>query len=156
MKVTSNAFLDGDWIPKRYTARGEDISPDFKIEDIHEGACTLAITMDDSSHPIFPNYNHWLIWNIPVNTYIPEGIKEGAIVDSLGGAMQGIGYGRNRYKGPKPPLKSIHEYTFTVYSLNCRLSINEKSRKEDFLKAIDGHVLEKVTLKGKFQSRRKE
>ncbi|WP_243187238.1 hypothetical protein [Faecalispora jeddahensis] len=57
-KIKSNAFVEGAWIPERYTARGDDLSPDFEIEDIDPQAKSIAITLDDASHPIFPNYNH--------------------------------------------------------------------------------------------------
>ena len=154
LKVKSKAFDEGNWIPVRYTARGEDLSPDFKIDGIAQNAKTIAITLDDASHPIFPNYNHWVIWNIPVQAVIPEGIPHGKSVDSLGGAIQGTAYGRNRYKGPKPPLKSIHIYVFTIYILDCNVDLAANSKKQDFLNKIDGHILQQASLSGKFQSRR--
>jgi len=76
-------------------------------------------------------------------------------VGSLG-ATQGVAYGRNRYKGPKPPFKLIHTYVFTVYVLNCRLDLDAGSTRREFLKAVDGHVMQQSTLSGKFQSFRME
>jgi len=154
LKVKSKAFEEGDWIPVRYSARGEDLSPDFEIDGIAQNAKSIAITLDDASHPIFPNYNHWVIWNIPVQAFIPEAIPHGKSVDSLGGSKQGIGYGRNRYKGPKPPLKSIHKYVFTIYILDCEVDLNANSKKRDFLNKIEGHILQQATISGKFQSNR--
>jgi Raf kinase inhibitor-like YbhB/YbcL family protein len=154
LKVKSKAFNEGDWIPVKNSARGEDLSPDFEIEGMTKNAKSIAITLDDASHPIFPNYNHWVIWNIPVQTVISEGIAYGNTVDSLCGAMQGIAYGRHRYKGPKPPLKSIHTYVFTVYILDSKLELAAKSKKRDLLNKIEGHILQQATLSGKFQSHR--
>lgn len=34
LKIKSSAFAEGAWIPKRYTARGDNLSPDFEIEGI--------------------------------------------------------------------------------------------------------------------------
>jgi Raf kinase inhibitor-like YbhB/YbcL family protein len=153
LKIKSNAFDEGGWIPIEYTARGADISPDFKISSIVPNAKSIAITLDDASHPIFPNYNHWVIWNIAVQSVIPKGIAHGKYVDSLD-ATQGIAYGRNKYKGPKPPLKSIHTYVFTIYILDCSLDLAANCRKRDFLNNADGHILQQATLSGKFQSRR--
>lgn len=153
LEVRSSVFDDGGFIPKKYTARGENTSPSFELSGISEKAKTIAITMDDASHPIFPNYNHWLIWNIPVVNTIPEGINKGFEVSELEGARQGVGYGRNKYKGPKPPLKVIHNYVFTFYVLDCELELTSKTRKEQFLSCAEGHILQKTTYSGKFQSK---
>ena len=153
LTVRSNAFAEGGLMPIRYTARGEDLSPDFELSGIAENAKSIAITCDDASHPLFPNYNHWVIWNIPVLAVIPEGIPRGATVDSLGGAIQGIAYGRNRYKGPKPPLKARHSYVFTVYVLDCNIDLGPNRRKRDLLKQMEGHILQQAILSGKFKNR---
>lgn len=152
LNIKSNAFEEGGWIPLRYTARGENLSPDFEIEGIDSKARSIAITLDDASHPIFQNFNHWVIWNIPIQTIIPEGIPRGKQVDMLCNAIQGIAYGRNRYKGPKPPFKSIHTYVFTIYILDNMIDLDANSRKKALLNKIEGHVLQRSTLSGKFQS----
>lgn len=156
LKVCSGAFEDGGWIPARYTARQEDISPPFELEGLHPNAVTLAITLDDASHPIFPNYNHWVIWNIPMQTSIPEGVPHGKTLSSFGGAVQGIAYGRNRYKGPKPPLRSIHTYVFTIYVLDCTIHLSPSSKKQALLNQMEGHILQQAPISGKFQSHRAE
>lgn len=154
LKVQSNAFQEGDWIPIRYSARGEDVSPCIELTGIDLKAQSIAITLDDASHPIFPNYNHWVIWNIPIQNVIPEAVPRVKVVENLGGAIQGTAYGKNRYKGPKPPLKSIHTYVFTVYVLDCKCELSHKNKKSDLLKHMDGHILQQATLLGKFQNHR--
>lgn len=154
IEIRSKSFDEGDWIPIRYSARGEDLSPEFLINGIAENAESIAITLDDASHPIFPNYNHWVIWNIPIQNVIPEGIPHGKLVESLGGAVQGIAYGRHRYKGPKPPLKSIHKYVFTFYVLDTKIELDPNNKKKDLLAAMSGHILQQATISGKFQSRK--
>lgn len=154
LEIKSSAFEEGGWIPIRHTGRGEDISPDFEIEGIDPNAKSIAIILDDASHPIFPNYNHWAIWNLPVQASIPEGIPHGEAVDSLGGAIQGVAYGRNQYKGPKPPLKSIHTYVFTIFILDCRIDLDSNGTKQDLLGKMEDHILQQAELSGKFQSHR--
>lgn len=154
LTVTSSAFQEGGWIPVRYSGRGENCSPDFELEGIPLDAQSIAITLDDASHPFFPHYNHWVIWNLPVHPVIPEGIPKGKYVERLGGAVQGVAYGRHRYRGPKPPFNSAHTYVFTVYVLDSRLDLPASSRKCDFLAAIERHILQQATLSGKFQSGR--
>lgn len=156
LTLTSPSFLEGEWIPTENSARGRDISPELHIDGICENAVSIAITMDDASHPLFPNFNHWLIWNVPVQSVIPAAISKGEKIDDLSNAIQGIAYGRHRYKGPKPPFRTIHTYRFTVYILKCSLSLSPKSRREDLFAAMEGNILQTTTLSGKFQSYRKE
>lgn len=139
-----------------HTARGKDISPEIQVSDVDEGTVTMAVTLDDASHPIFKNYNHWLIWNLPISQVVPQAMPKGESLADLNGAMQGLAYGRHCYKGPKPPLKFIHFYTFTVYTLDTRLELPAKSTRADFFKAAQGHILQKAAYTGKFQSRRTE
>ncbi|WP_411677144.1 YbhB/YbcL family Raf kinase inhibitor-like protein [Caproicibacter sp.] len=154
LKLTSSAFQEGGRIPARHSGRGENLSPCFELQGIASGAKSFAITLDDASHPLFPNYNHWVIWNLPVREVIPEGIPKGKSVDGFGGAVQGVAYGKHQYKGPKPPFHSIHTYWFTVYVLDCKLDLPANRRKRNLLAAIEGHVLQQAMLSGKFQSRR--
>lgn len=155
MLITSSAFEEEGWIPEKYTGRGEDISPALHLEGIPAGTKSLMITLDDASHPIFPNYNHWIIWNIPVCGDIPEAIPKGEAVLALSGAVQGIAYGKHCYKGPKPPFWAIHNYTFTVYALSGFMDLPASSVKKDVLKQAEGLIMEKAALTGKFQSHRK-
>lgn len=153
LQVKCKGFEEGDWIPIRYTGRGEDLSPELELIGIAPGAKSIAITLEDASHPIFLNFNHWVIWNLPVQSVIPEGIAHGKYVGSLG-TTQGKAYGRHKYRGPKPPLKAIHNYVFTVYILDCKIELDAGSRKRDLLNKMEGHILQQATLTGKFQSRR--
>lgn len=155
IKVASPAFSQGGWIPVEYTARGADHSPELRLEGLREDAVSLAVTLDDDSHPLFPKYNHWILWNVPVHNLIPAGLPAGRDIPGLPGAVQGIAYGRNRYKGPKPPLRAVHDYTFTVYALDRLLDLPPNSRRKDLFAAMEGHVLQQGTLTGKFQSHRK-
>ena len=54
-----------------YTGYGKNISPEFVIKNLSPGAKTLAITLEDLSHPI-KAFTHWVIWNIPAMNTIRE------------------------------------------------------------------------------------
>ena len=64
--VKSPAFEEGGWIPQEYTGYGEDKSPELWIENINEKAMSLVITLDDASHPLFSNYNHWIAYRVVI------------------------------------------------------------------------------------------
>jgi phosphatidylethanolamine-binding protein (PEBP) family uncharacterized protein len=59
--VTSPSFKENDWIPIENSAHGKDVSPQLQLDGLLEIAESIAITLDDASHPLFPNYNHWII-----------------------------------------------------------------------------------------------
>lgn len=155
LKMHIPAFDEGGWIPAEYTARGEDISPEIQLSQVDERAVSMAVTLDDASHPLFKNYNHWIIWNLPVAAVIEKAIPKGETPEGLNGAAQGLAYGRHCYKGPKPPLKATHFYTFTVMILDTRLNLPSSATRKDFFAAAEGHILQKAAYTGKFQSHRK-
>lgn len=145
--VTSPAFEKDALIPIQYTGWGEDISPEIHLSSIHEEAKSLVIIMDDMGHPI-SGYNHWVIWNISVMQIIPPGIPHGARVSELNGAIQGRGYGKNRYRGPKPPFNWNHSYQFHVFALDCMLNLSSDSNKSRLLAAMQGHILQEAKFAG--------
>ena len=136
--------------PLRNTGRGQDISPEFLIKNLSSKAKTLAITLEDLSHPV-KDFTHWLIWNIPAANQVQSGIPSGSHVPALDGACQGIGYGFHRYAGPKPPKGKTHIYRFTVYALDCDLQLSVYSLKRAFLKKASGHIIQKGNLTAKFE-----
>ena len=140
----------GSKFPIEYTGRGQDISPEFIIKNLSPNAKTLAVTLEDLSHPI-KDFTHWVIWNIPATDRIKKNIPAGKAVPMLGNARQGIGYGLHRYAGPKPPKGKKHTYRFTVYSLDCEINISVNSMKRYFLKKAERHIIQKGSIVGEFE-----
>lgn len=131
-----------------HTGRGEDLSPELIVENLSPKAKTLAVTLEDMSHPI-KGFTHWLLWNLPASDKIPAGIPAGRTV--LNGAVQGVAYGFHRYAGPKPPRHTRHTYRFTVYALDCVLELSPRSRKKAFLRKAQGHILQSGSILGEFE-----
>lgn len=102
--VSSKDFIDGGKMQTRNTGFGEDLSPEFILQNLNSAAESLAIIMDDLDIPMVSAYNHWIIWNLPVSNVISGSIPAGEKVVSLGNAVQGIGYGNHQYRGPKQPI----------------------------------------------------
>ncbi len=148
LKISCPSFGKDGQIPKRHTGFAEDISPSFKIDGLTQQIRSLAIIMDDLDIPFIREYNHWLIWNLPAEDIIPENIPYGA--DCQNGATQGVGYGKNRYRGPKQPpfIKKAHRYRFTIYGLDCTLNLDPSSRKTDLTKAMSGHIVKSGEITG--------
>ena len=151
LTVTCPSFADNGQIPKKHTGFGEDISPAFTFDGISDKAQSLCIIMEDLDIPFVSAYPHWLIWNLPVKDRIEENIPYGA--ECSNGAIQGVAYGRNRYRGPKQPpfVKASHCYRFTFYSLDCLLNLPSTAGKGKLTKAMQGHILQSAVLTGNYK-----
>ncbi|MDE6474401.1 MAG: YbhB/YbcL family Raf kinase inhibitor-like protein [Clostridia bacterium] len=135
--------------PIAYTGRGKNLSPEILIENLSKDAKTIAITLEDISHPI-KNFTHWIIWNIPATSKIEKAIPTDKCLSNTG-ITQGIAYGMHKYSGPKPPKGKTHLYRFTVYTLDCKLNISASSRKKQFLKQSEKHILQRGFVEYSFE-----
>ena len=153
MIVSSKSFENNGTIPLKHTGFGADFSPELTIIDAPNETVSFAIVLDDLDVPLKKEFNHWIIWNIPKIDIIPEGLPKGAQICEPIRACQGVAWGKNVYRGPKPPffIKKEHRYAFKVYALDCLLDISEKANKKILLDAINGHVLAKATIIGKYK-----
>lgn len=131
-----------------HTGRGADRSPELVLENLSPEAVTLAVVLEDMSHPL-KNFTHWVIWNLPAADKIPGAIPAGKTLP--GGGVQGVAYGLHRYAGPKPPKGKAHTYRFTVYALDCTLDLSSGARKKVFLRAAEGHILQSGSISGEFE-----
>ena len=82
---------------------------------------------------------------------LPEHLTKGAVTEQPFHMEQGLAYGKHCYRGPKPPFNWNHRYCFTVYALDAMLTVSIDSDKAAVLKAMEGHILQKGCLYGKYQ-----
>ena len=151
LTVTSPAFVSGGPIPPVHTGDGEDVSPALCLTGLCPEAASLAVVLDDLDVPFFRNYAHWLLWNLPPGEEIPARIPHGPL--TLHGAVQGVAYGKNRYRGPLPPsfLKKPHRYVFRVYALDCRLALPPSAKRRHLMAAMEGRILQEGSLMGLYR-----
>lgn len=148
MELKSSAFENEGQIPSKYTCDGENVSPPLTITGVPAEAKSLVLIMDDPDVP--PNvredgmWDHWVVFNIPPDVgEIPEG-KEPA-------GTPGIGTGGNTaYYGPCPPDRE-HRYFFKLYALSDKLDLPEKSDKITVERALDGRVIDRAVLMGRYE-----
>jgi len=150
LHFTCAGLEDGGIFPLAYTGRGADQSPAFRFQNLSREAETLAVTLEDLSHPI-KNFTHWVIWNLPAAPELEGGIPAGTAPAGPDGPRQGLAYGLHRYAGPKPPKGHRHRYRFTIYALDCRLRLSALSGKRRLLKQAEGHILQTGSITGLFE-----
>jgi Raf kinase inhibitor-like YbhB/YbcL family protein len=96
---------------------------------------------------------HWLIWNIPATA---TGLKEGVAQGELPDGSRQVSLRGNAYMGPGAPAGPYHHYTFELYALDTRLDVAQGTPQEaaatrmGVVNAMDGHVLGKAVLVGRF------
>ncbi len=153
IKIISPSFENNEYMPKRHTGFGADVSPEFQLYELSDDTVSIAIIMDDLDIPLMKAYNHWLIWNIPKTEKIPENIPYGSHVASLHNAIQGKAYGVNRYRGPKQPvfIRNTHRYIFRFYALDCFLDLDCTAKKKNLLDVMSGHIIQQGSIIGKYK-----
>ena len=144
MKLTSPAFENNQFIPKKYTCDGENINPPLVIKDVPKGAKSLVLIVDDPDAPL-KTWLHWLVWNIEPSVSL---IEEGQAPEN---AAQGINdFGSHSYGGPCPP-SGIHHYHFKLYALDIKLSLDPSVARAKVETAMQNHILDKAELVGLYQ-----
>ena len=140
--IECNDLKNGGTFPIKYTHRGGDISPEFKLKNLDKNGKSIVIIFDDLDKPM----NHWIIWNLPVMDIIPENIPEENILVNLGKAKQ-----KRQYRGPNPPKGIKHKYQFNIYILDCVLNIEINVNKKQLVKLLEGHIIQYGTIYGYYE-----
>jgi len=148
-KLTSSAFEEGEYIPKKYTGEGQDVSPPLKWANPPEGTESFALIADDPDAPR-GTWVHWVLWNIPPDKReLPENVPAEKKVGQMRHGT--TDFNRVGYGGPMPPKGSDHRYYFKLYALDTELDLEPGKKKADLLKAMDGHILADTKLMGRYR-----
>ena len=148
LEVTSEAFKEGELIPKKYTCDGPDVSPPLTWKRPPEGTVSLVLICDDPDAPM-GTWVHWVLYGIsPEILKLPEAVP--AKEEVLGGAKQGTNdFRRIGYGGPCPP-GGTHRYYFKLYAVGKKSDLGAGSTKEEVLSAIEEHILAEGQLMGRY------
>jgi Raf kinase inhibitor-like YbhB/YbcL family protein len=148
LELKSSVFKAGEMIPRKHTCDGEDISPQLSWGKTPDGTKELVLICDDPDAPM-GTWVHWVIYGMPSST---TGLTENfPKKDTAQGAVQGKNsFGKVGYGGPCPPHGSTHRYYFKLYAIDKALNLNPKATKDEVTKAIEGHILAKGELMGRY------
>lgn len=149
MKLTSSAFVDNGLIPAKYTCDGADISPPLTWDEIPSETQSLVLIVDDPDAP-GRTFVHWVVYDIPPTVnQLPEKIVGSKNIPS-GGVQGKNDFGKLGYGGPCPP-SGTHHYFFHLYALDQKLSLATGASKSQIIRVMEGHVLGKAELIGRYQ-----
>jgi Raf kinase inhibitor-like YbhB/YbcL family protein len=156
MTLTSNGFEDGGIIPNKFTmaADGAPVSPELMWTNVPDGVVTFTLIVHDpdtSVNKTTTQILHWMVFNIPGTAReLPEG--EPAAAQLPDGSIQALNYGKHvGYMGMGAGAAGpYHHYTFELFALDTKLSLGPDATQADVMTAMDGHVLMKGVLVGRF------
>lgn len=145
MKLLSPEFEDGEEMPEKVGYMEENVNPELEFESIPEEAESLVLIMDDPDalEPAGKIWDHWIVYGIkPSLTEVKSGESPGTegMTD-----FREVGY-----NGPNPP-DGEHTYVFKLYALDQKLGLEKGMNKEQVEDAMEGHILEKAELKGRYE-----
>jgi Raf kinase inhibitor-like YbhB/YbcL family protein len=145
IRVTSEAFAEGEAIPVRYTCDGDNLSPPLAWTGVPDEARGLALLVED---PDAPNgtFVHWTLFDVPSDS---RGLEAGEVPTS---AREGENsFGGRGYGGPCPPEgDQPHRYVFVVYALDGALGVAVGASPADVRTAIGRHAIARGELSGRF------
>ena len=146
-------YENGGNMPAKFATKnggGENVSIGAKWQ-ILPAAQSYALLFYDK-HPMASNWTHWLVADIPnTDTEIPEGASRSNKMPA-GSRELKTSWDRTGYDGPQPPVGSgSHEYVAILYALNIpKLGLPEDASRDEFLKAIETHVIAQESWSGYF------
>jgi Raf kinase inhibitor-like YbhB/YbcL family protein len=154
MGLTSSSFADGAIIPDKYTqAVPAAVSPALAWTNAPAGTQSFALIVDDPDTALQRTTNevlHWAAFNIPATaTSLPEGVPNEATLPD--GTIQPLNTGKKAgFMGPGARGNVYHHYTFQLYALDTKLALGPDATRSQIMAAMDGHVLAKAVLVGRF------
>ncbi len=146
--IKSNSFLDGGMIPSKYTCDGANVSPNLSWDNVPESTKSFVLICEDPDAPM-GTFTHWIMYDIPSSVReLPENLPKDKVLPN--GAKQGMtDFKKVGYGGPCPP-SGTHRYYFKLFALDTLLSLEPGVKKETLIKAMEGHIIARGEIMGKY------
>ena len=153
MTVSSPAFADGGVIPDKYTLASDmPVSPALNWDNVPPGVASFALVMHDPdsiTNKSSSDFLHWIVFNIPSSVHaLPEALPNTAHLAD-GTTQTNNRRGVPGYMGPGA-RNVYHHYTIELYALDTLLKLGPEATRTEVLTAMDGHVIAKGVLIGRF------
>lgn len=154
MGLTSTSFVDGGIIPDRYTqAVPSPVSPELAWTNVPAGTQSFALIVEDPDTALQRTSRqslHWAAFNIPADkASLAEGVPNTPTLSD--GTVQALNNGGfPGFRGPGASGSVYHHYTFQLYALDVKLDLGPDATRTQIGSAMDGHILNKAVLVGRF------
>ncbi len=155
LTLTTSAFEDGAVIPDKYTQKvAAPVSPKLEWSNVPANVASFALIMHDpdtAPQKKVEDILHWMAFNIPGTVReLPEGMPATATMPD--GTIQAKSFrGAVGFMGPGAGAAGpYHHYTWELYALDIKLELTPDATRADVLKAMDGHIVAKAAVSGRF------
>ena len=145
LNVSSDAFKNGQPIPKQFTCDGADQTPVLRWGAPPEGTKSFALVIDDPDAPS-GTFRHWGVFDIPAEARsIGDGKHVGTEVKN--------DFGKSGYGGPcPPPGHGPHHYHFKLFALDTdKLALSGNAKVADVENAARRHAIAEGGLVGTYE-----
>lgn len=155
LNISSPSFQHNGAIPARHTCDGPNVSPALAWSSVPADAKSLVLIVDDpdAPDPAAPKMTwvHWVLYNISPRA---EGLPEDVATANLpAGTLPGLNDWQHvGYGGPCPPVGN-HRYFHKLFALDAVLPDLKQPTKAALEKAMQGHVIARAELVGRYQRR---
>jgi Raf kinase inhibitor-like YbhB/YbcL family protein len=153
--LSSPAFPDGGEVPVKYTqADPKAVSPKLEWSNVPANTASFALILIDTDPAPQKKADfliHFMMLNIPGSAReLPEGVP--TVAQLPDGTIQPKNLrGQNGYLPPGAPAPGPHHhYMWELFALDTKLDLGVEATYADVLKAMDGHVLGKAVMIGRF------
>jgi len=159
LALTTPDFQDGGIIPDKFTYEVKNfVSPKLEWSNVPPGTVSYALIFhdpDEAFHGHIEDVLHWLVFNIPGSAReLPGSLApDPKLAD---GTIQANSVRKKPgYMGPgADPPGPYHHYTFELFALDTKLDLGPDATRAQVLQAMDGHILGKAVLVGRFHLKR--
>lgn len=145
LTVRSEAFEDGESLPKRYTCDGEEVSPPLEWADVPEDATEVVLLVTD---PDAPNgeFAHWVVSGLDPAA---GGLDEGQLPEN---AVEGTNdFDERGYGAPCPPTEdTAHRYVFALYAVDEPLDMEPGASVDQIRDTLEETALAEGELVGTY------
>ena len=125
--ISSKKQIDNKFVANGFGCSGQNISPELHWSGAPKDTKYYAITLYDQDAPTGSGWWHWLIINIPVNSFtIPEGASSKESTLPTGAIQTKNDGGQYGYFGPCPPRgDKTHHYTLRLVALKDKIPLTK-------------------------------
>ena len=146
LRLTSDAFANGEPIPIRYTADGGGTEPPLRWSGVPQGAESLALIVEDPDAPTPLPFVHWLFYAIPPSARSIDAARAGGALEGRNSMF------RTGWVGCAPPKGDrAHRYFFQLFALGRSLDLGPGTGRSALLRAMSGNVSSCATLIGTYR-----
>jgi len=144
--VLNSTFANNDYIPRKYTCDGSNVSPPLKWHTAPDATKSFALIVEDPDEQP-ATWTHWVLYNIPAETNCLSSAFPAALELPDGSKIGRNSWEWTGYNGPCPS-DGVHRYVFKLYALDTILEMNAGANKAQLVAAMAGHVLAMTELTG--------